>query len=221
MKAFRRGFTLIELLVVIGLIAVLAGVFGLALGRGNSGTALQTAQSTMAAMVAGARSQAAVAQTDAAVLINVEPSSEGFLRELRIATTTDNGATWIATGTQALLPLGIYLVPASGSFATTRVDYSTTPSWAVANRSSAFTGSVINQLESTNGSTNLTDDNHRVLVRFNARGTTGANTLSRIVFSPGQQTGDSTLVFDNPAALRGMTISNYGIATLRNDAESF
>lgn len=222
----RRGFTLVELLVVIGLIAVIAGVLGLALGRGNSGTALQAAQSTTSAMVAGARGQAATAQQDAAVVVNITATSENFLRELIIVTLNSSGQ-WVATNIQNLLPNGIYFVPGdnsvTGGYVGTNVVFSTTPSWATANRSLPFPTASINiTVRAADGSTALNSDVYRILARFTPRGTIDTNTtLTRLVFSPGERTADDVVQFTNPSAVRGMTISNYGIPTFINDAEAF
>ena len=221
MRKLRAGFTLIELLVVIALIAVLAGVLGLALGRGNSGTALQAGQSTTSALVAGARAKAATSLLNAAVLINVTPSSDGFLRELRVATTADNGVTWIDTGESGELPNGIYLVPANAAFTTTNVEFSgANPAWGGNYYSAAFSGGP-HDIKSTDGSTNITSDQYHVVAGFTPRGTTANGTLTRVVLAPAERVSADKLNFNNAAALRGMTISNYGIPTLINEPAAF
>jgi prepilin-type N-terminal cleavage/methylation domain-containing protein len=119
----RRAFTLVELLIVIGLIALLLGAVGLSLS-GPGVTTLATAQNTLAGLVATARAQAAVKQTEARILIygTRPPSgdSEKFLRYLRIVTADTPGATgagarWTPVGSPVSLPSGICIVPTTTS----------------------------------------------------------------------------------------------------------
>jgi prepilin-type N-terminal cleavage/methylation domain-containing protein len=216
MKCIRAGFTLIELLVVIGLIAVIAGVLGLSLGRGNSGTSLQGAQSTSSALIAGARAQAATSLNNSGVFINVSPDSDNFLRECYIA--VNNGAAWVARGDPVLLPRGIFLVPANTAFPIANVEFGTDGgSWS--ERSSGFPAAALS-LKASDGSTNINSESYRLLVSFTPRGTT-SSTMSQIVFAAGERVSGSKVLFNNASAVRGMTISNYGIATLINDVESF
>jgi prepilin-type N-terminal cleavage/methylation domain-containing protein len=221
MKPSRAAFTLIELLVVIGLIAVLSGVLGLALGRGNSGTALQGAQSTVSALIGGARAQAAVSGTDAAVVINVTPASEDFLRELYIVVNTgaSNAPIWSVRGNGTRLPAGVFFVPAANSFAVSEVEYSAAGGWTNNRRSGAFTGTAFN-IKASDGSTNLNSNEYRILARLTPRGTSSGS-LFRVIFSPAERTGPTSIVFNNSTTIRGLTVSAYGISTLRNDAESF
>jgi prepilin-type N-terminal cleavage/methylation domain-containing protein len=218
MKSPRAAFTLVELLVVIGLIAVLSGVLGLALGRGNSGAALQSAQSTASALVAGARAQAATSFSDAGLFVNVTPASDGFLSEFYIATW--NGTEWIARGDPSRLPSSIYLVPENSAFPG-NVSFDGDTPWSNERRSAAFVAGA-RQLKATNGTTDIGPDSYRLVARFNPRGSTNTtDTLRRLVFAAAQRSDATTLRFDNADALRGMTISNYGIPTLIHEAAAF
>lgn len=221
LSSHRSAFTLIELLVVIGLIAVLSGVIGLALGRGNSGTALQGAQTTVSALIGGARAQAAVAGSDAAVVINVTPASEDFLRELYIVVNTGTNTTpeWSVRGNATRLPAGVFLVPPSGAFPTAQVDYSSTGGWTANRRTSDFSGSPFN-IKGTDGTTNMNGNEYRILARITPRGTS-SNSLFRLVFAPAERQGPTSIRFNDSTTIRGLTVSDYGITTLRNDAESF
>lgn len=115
----RRAFTLLEVLVVVGLIALLAGGFGLALGD-SGGNSLATAQTTLATMVGSARAQAAVHQTPTILAIYATRPPGGdadkFLRLIQVfRNTTPDGPrpTWVPAGSPVSLPRGVYVVPTS------------------------------------------------------------------------------------------------------------
>ena len=103
----RRAFTLIELLVVIGLIALLVGGIGMALGgRGTDGAALAAAQNTVASLVGATRAQAALHQTTARLLVYASQPPGGdadkYLRYLQVVRL--EGGNWVATGNAVTLP---------------------------------------------------------------------------------------------------------------------
>jgi type II secretory pathway pseudopilin PulG len=218
---------LIELLVVIALIAVLAGVLGLALGRGNSGTALQSGQSTISAMIAGVRAEAAVSQLNAALLVNVTPSSDGFLREFRVATTADAGSTWIDTGNVSELPSGIYLVPGNAIAVANATFTGSNPAWVAGYKSSTFSGGAagLRKIRNTDDTADISTDEYRVVVQMTPKGlsVTGSDTgtLNRIVLAPAERVSAETIDFNNAAALRGMVISRYGVSSLVNEPNAF
>lgn len=118
-KRIRRAgaFSLLELMVVVGLIALLAGGIGLALGD-SGGNSLATAQKTLATMVNSARAQAAVNQTNTVLAIyGTRPptgEAEKYLRLLQVfrnETPESATATWVAVGSAVYLPRGVYVVP--------------------------------------------------------------------------------------------------------------
>ncbi len=116
-----RGFSLIELLVVVGVIVILIGGVGMAVaGRGGSGPALSTAQSLVAGLVATARAQAVLHQTEARLLVYAQTPAAGnrdntrYLRALQVVRleTLANGTTaWVAVGDSVLLPAPVCVVP--------------------------------------------------------------------------------------------------------------
>jgi prepilin-type N-terminal cleavage/methylation domain-containing protein len=119
-RARRRGaggFTLIELLVVIGVIVLLVGGAALALsGRGGEGAALANAQNIVSGMVASARAQAALHQTNARVIVHAQrpPGGEArkYLRALQVVREEPFGTNrFVAAGDPVILPEPVCVVP--------------------------------------------------------------------------------------------------------------
>jgi prepilin-type N-terminal cleavage/methylation domain-containing protein len=214
-----RGFTLIELLVVIGLIALLAGGIGLALGKGDRGTSLRNAQATIASLLSGARAQAALNQANAAIFVNAEPTSDNFLREFRIAVETSPN-NWRVTGDPIMLPRGLYLVPAKGAFSSPgQVQFNGTwesGSWSLYPSSSTYDSTDLKLKDSANN--NISSEDYNLLVDLSVQGTTSAG---KIVVAIAEPQSDGSLRYDSPDLIRGMKVSNYGVASFINEAEAF
>jgi type II secretory pathway pseudopilin PulG len=117
----RAAFTLIELLTVVGLIVVLTGGIALALaGRGGEGAALANSQSLLASLVGATRTQAALHQTTARLLVYAQLPPTGdfnkylrYLQVVRLETTPQGVSTWVAAGDPVTLPAPICIVPPS------------------------------------------------------------------------------------------------------------
>jgi prepilin-type N-terminal cleavage/methylation domain-containing protein len=223
----RCAFTLIELLVVIGLIAVLAGGLGLALSdQGSRASALQSGQYTINSLLSGARAQAALKQTNARIFVNSTISSEGFLREFYIATY--NGSNWVVTGDPVLIPRGIYLVPLGPNgtkFPSTEVDLAPEAggAWPVNYSSNAIADSSADTTLQLVAGTNLAGAVYREVQTINSRGTlSNTGTIGqRIVLSGGEVLNGTQIKFTKPEFVRGLRISNYGVASLINEATGF
>lgn len=224
--AKNRAFTLIELLVVIGVIAVLAGGIGVALLGGNSSTSLQNSQSIVSSLISTARSKAAVAQRDAAILVNAQTDSEGFLRQFYIAVRDAGGTKWLAAGDPVFLDKGMYLVPEGATFGGTVTKSGT---WTDLDTTAIDSSAISPNLRNPDDSADLTSDAYRVVAIFNSRGTLtsaspGSSTIPvirRLVVSPAQINSGAQISFDKPDAVRGLLISTYGVPTLINEAEAF
>ena len=213
-----RGFTLIELLVVIALIAVLAGGIGLSLGKGDRGTSLRTAQATIASLLSGARAQAALNQTNAAIFVNASPTSDNFLREFRIAIET-SANNWRVKGDPILLPRGLYLVPAKGEFPGKVVfsgSWDSGSTWSLYPSTNTY-NNTNRRLKDAADNDISTDDYHR-LVNLSVQGTTSAG---KIVVAIAEPQSDGSIRYDYPDLVRGMLVSTYGVASFLNEAEAF
>lgn len=217
----RRAFTLIELLVVIGLIAVLAGGIGLALGRGDGGVAMQNAQGILASSVSSAKSVAALNQANAGLYLNVDPNSDGFLREVRIGVAasvdadgdpiTPNENVRIQRGDPILLPKGTYVVPASGALS---ADVTYTGTWTGL-YSTLYTPTDVT-LKRDDGIANIPGTFH-LLVDFNSRGTPDTSGGNRVILAPAVVQAADDLKFDRPETVRALVLSRYGFASFVND----
>jgi len=108
-----RAFSLVELLVVVAVIAVLV-VAGATMLGGNSarGTSVQGAVETGISLVELAKRSAQASQRKARIVINDNPQSEGYLRQMTVAVAGDTaGTSWNAVGRPLILPRGSFLHP--------------------------------------------------------------------------------------------------------------
>lgn len=223
-KVPERAFTLVELLVVIGVIAVLAGGIGVALSRGDSGVALQNAQNIVASSISNVKSVAALNQATAGLYLNVDPDSDGFLREIRIGYAasvdhdgdpiTPNENVRIQRGDPTLLPQGAYIVPREGALAA-EVDF--TGTWTNL-KSSRYVDAAEN-LKLGDGTTNVPGTFH-LLVDISPRGNPDLSGGNRITLAPAQVQVADKLVFDRPEAIRAIVLSRYGFTSFVNNSDS-
>ncbi len=108
-----RAFSLVELLVVVAIIALLLGAGATMLG-GNSarGTSVQGAAETGISLVELARRSALASQRKARIVVNDNPQSEGYLRQMTVAVAEDTaGTSWKAVARPITLPQGSFLHP--------------------------------------------------------------------------------------------------------------
>lgn len=109
-----RGFALLELLVVAALIAVLATVLMRGMEGGGQAAALQSAQATLANLITSARAKASASGRKTRILIHDDPAqADRYLRQVALQLAREAGASpsnW-DTLRAVTLPAGIYVVP--------------------------------------------------------------------------------------------------------------
>lgn len=214
----RRAFSLVELLVVIGIIGLVAAGLGVALGD-SGGNALATGQTTLATLVATARAQAAVNQTEARLLVyGLRPPSgdpEKYLRLLQVVRAEPAGSSnWVPVGAAVSLPRGIYVVPPSTSgLLAAGVTWPTNPPLL----------STLGNLISANQPTGTPFGTSTAYwLEFRSDGTITQMTppYIRLLVATAALSNNSPQ-FNNSGAVRGLLIRPTGAVTFVNDANSF
>jgi len=211
-----RAFTLIELLVVIGIIAALASGVGIALRGNNPDASLRSAQGLAMGALSSARGQAALTQSNARFIVQADSTRDDFLRSIRVVIPDPaNSALWKQVGTEIILPEGVYVVPPTNTLTGVTFD-AASGTWNIG-RNSTFlrtaTGSDVAGLSNAAAATTLVS---RVITSLGSVDGSG-----RIVVTSGRKTGAATIVLDNSSAVRGLSISRYGVASLINEPTSF
>jgi prepilin-type N-terminal cleavage/methylation domain-containing protein len=218
----RRAFSLVELLVVIGIIALIAGGFGLALND-SGGNALASGQTTLAALVNTARAQAAVNQTNARVLIyGARPpagDAEKFLRLLQVVREIlpIGSNRWEPVGPPVSLPQGVYLVPTSTSgLLAAGVVWPTSP---------VLTSTLSGPVGHGQPQTAPMGNNAAYYLQFGPDGTVVSPPLVgtaywRLTVSTAAL-ASNVPAFNNSGAVRGVLIRPSGSVTFVNEATSF
>ena len=221
------AFTLLELLVVIGLMAGLAGVLIGGLAGGGNATALQSAQAMLAALITTARTRAMAGGQSARLLIQVDAASpqrpSRYLRYVVLQTQAAGG--WRSV-TAVFLPEGVYVVP--GNFSVLPAGLfapGTAAAWVKAD-GTALRSTALRNGQVFSEAVNSPAAESWVSVQFSPAGGTAqsqdiivasGHPRSPAAFSP----GESPVELENPAGVRGLTLSVYGVPALINDRASF
>lgn len=228
----QKAFTLLELLVVIGIIAATAFFLFRGLVGGGKSAALQSSQATLANLVTSARTKAAATGHKTRLLVSNDPGEpERYLRfvVLQVGRQTGaNPAEW-ETVQSVFLPPGVYVVPGSLTGLVTdaaqwkRVSDATDDldSDLFANQSLAYVFEGDANAQIWTG------------VAFTPNGTLaalggGPQPKGSIVIALGQlrppgsyAPGQPAVQLADPAGVRGLLLSAYGVPALLNDRNAF
>lgn len=232
---FSRGFTLLELLVVIGLVAgislfLLQAIFS---GRANS---LQSGQAQIANLISAARMKAAATGKRTRLLVHVDPVSNPDRRFLRfyvyqLGSENSSAPSAWTTIDSGYLPENIFFVPGSltlaGGLVSDRTQWKKT--------SAAAEDLVSDMLVQTNALTIPGDTAPQTWAGFvftpqgtlaplNGSGAPKGNLVlaTGVVRAPNSMaSGESPVRLQDPASVRGMAFSVYGVPTLLNDQTAF
>ncbi|QYM80115.1 prepilin-type N-terminal cleavage/methylation domain-containing protein [Horticoccus luteus] len=219
MRLRRRGFTLVELLVVIGIIALTAGVLGMAFRGASASTGLQAAQNCLATVLAGARGQAALGQAEAAVIVDADPASATYLRAVGVATRQSGATQFVFAGDWLVLPDGVYIVPPNSASAGTsfEIDSGAGGAWTPESFSSLLAPSNSDVRKSDGTSAGMV---MRLDATISPVGRVTSAGEVRLAVAAARRSAD-TIIFGHPAAERGVLVSAYGAVIFVNDASAF
>lgn len=223
-RRVTRAFTLLELLVVVGLVAALSFVV---IGSLNSsrGTALQAAQGTIANLLVAARSKATASNQATRLLVNFNSTSaDQPSRYLRyVVLQVQVGSVWQSLA-DAYLPDGVFVVPGNVTIPAGLFTVANTPWTKVDN--SDLRSTALRSNNSVTDTINGTTTELWLCLPISATGTTAASgdfiLAAGRLRAPGTYTlGESPVELVNPEEVRGLTVSQYGVATLINSRTSF
>lgn len=218
----RRAFTVIELLVAVSIIALLATlVFGAFSGNSKS-LALESAQATLGNLVVAARTKAMANGRAARLLIHNDTANPERVRRYLILQEQDANAAWVTTS-DVLLPKGVYVMPSQNHLLTGLLEGDVL--WKKIDGSTVLHSSALSGATVTVQVNSATTETWEVL-SYNYRGTSG--TSGFVVLASGQLrtpgtygAGESPVRLVSPDAVRGLSISSYGMPTYLNGRAAF
>jgi prepilin-type N-terminal cleavage/methylation domain-containing protein len=200
MNSPRRAFTVVELMVVLALLVALAGAAGLALKPGDDLLALQGGQTLLVQSLGFVRAQAALSGRNASLAVSLDPARpDQSMRALAVAVRDPAGPSWQRVSAWVPLPTGIALLPASapaGPWIESGSDWSGLMSSALAAQPAVI------------------GTESALLLEFTPRGTVvggGGNLIlaTHRRLPPGSAT---PFIYATPDAVRGVSVSAYGVA---------
>ncbi|HVT74670.1 MAG TPA: prepilin-type N-terminal cleavage/methylation domain-containing protein [Lacunisphaera sp.] len=220
------GFTLLEILVVVGLMAALSAVFAGSLVGGSRVTALESAQGILADVLTFARTRAVATGSRVRVLVNAEPGDPVRFRRMLVVQQekAPDANAWTDPLLELALPEGVYLLPYRSRIPAGFIADPAT--WTRSNAtgpldSSALSGAPL-ALAIDAGGTESWD-----VVQFTSAGTLSFG-MGDLVLGPGKvraagsvPRGESPVQLTNPEAVRGVSLSLYGLPVLIDDREGF
>lgn len=235
LRSVSSGFTLLELLVVIGLIAALAYFLVGGLLGGGQTAGLQASQATLANMISVARMKASATGRKTRLLINNDANApERYLRFVVLQLARQAGpspADW-DTVTAVSLPEGVFVLPSSltlaGGLVANAADWKRVSDPAVDLVSDLFNNQTLTA--AVEGATVAQTWTGVAFTPNGTLATLGGSTPPKgflvialgIRRPPGSYlAGESPVQLSNPAAVRGLLLSAYGVPALVNERSSF
>lgn len=228
----QRAFTLLELLVVVGLIAATSFLLLGGLGGSDDSTALQSSQAVVANLITAARTKAAITGRKVRLLVNADPAQpDRYLRFVLLQLARQPGSTSADWDTiqSVLLPEGIYVAP--GALAGLVAEPA---AWK---RTSDASAELASDLFANQGFLYAFDGDGAAQfwlgVAFTANGTLaavagGPPPKGAWILAVGQtrplgsySAGQPPVQFSEPARVRGVMLSAYGVPALLDDRSAF
>lgn len=224
----RAGFTLLELLVVIAVLAAATAVLFTGFGAGGRAAALQAGQASVANLLSAARVQAMASGRPVRLLVHIDQTSDAepgrFLRYLVLQRLGADGA-WL-TLQDIYLPGGVYVVP--GNFASLPAGlFPATPvvPWTRMD-GAALRSTVLRDSALTFATVNHPLGERWAEINLSPLGTTVQSgdliiASGRLRPPAARGAGESPVELDNADAVRGVSLSSYGVAVLIDGRTGF
>jgi len=211
------GFTLIELLMVIAVLGIVAGIAFSNVGGSGKATALRSAQATLANALSAARHRALARGVPVALAVYDDPSNPSRYRRMVAVVESIQTAPEVVTVFE--LPKHAYILPHRSRFPEALREPG---DWAG--------GSSQNLL----GSTRFLNPGGVISVAINsptaerweyalvtARGTMSGSGALIVGLAQPAAGGPFPIRFESPERVRGMMVSQYGLARMIDGREGF
>jgi|GEM_PF-792754 len=212
-----RAFTLIELLVVIAVVGILAGLAFSGTGVAEQSTALRSAQATLANALSATRSRALARGVPVALAVHDDPNNPGRYRRM-IAIVEDMGTAPKVVAVFEL-PKHVYVLPHRARF----TEQMREPGNWVGGSSGTALGST--RFLSPGGVITVAI-NSPIAERWEYALVTPSGTMSgggSLIVGVAERidAGPFPIRFQSPAQVRGLMVSNYGLARMINGRAGF
>jgi len=219
-----RAFTLLELLVVVGLISALA-LFVLGALQPGRGAALQAGQAIVANLLVAARTKAVATNRPVRLLVNFEPTRDAPpIRYLRYVVLQFQAASGWQSVADVFLPDGVYVVPGNGAVPTGFFGAMET-AWTKPD-GSLLRSTALRESNAVNEAIDGARVERWLAFPLSAMGTTASS--GDLILAAGRPRspaelapGESPVELVDPEQVRGLTISQYGVATLIDSRAGF
>jgi prepilin-type N-terminal cleavage/methylation domain-containing protein len=209
MNSRCRAFTLVELMVVLALLVALAGGAGLALKPGDDLLALQGGQTLLIQSLALVRAQAALSGRNASLAVSLDSARpDQSMRALAVAVRNPSGPAWQRVSAWMPLPVGIALLPVSA------------PSGPWIEPGSDWSGLTSTALSAQ---PTLIGPESALLLEFTPRGTVvgGGGNLILATHRRVPPESATAFIYTAPDAVRGVSVSAYGVAEWIHERTGF